>query len=301
MIGKRPNLVRTSSEMSGSQDSLLNVLEVELIFGSFGQYQHEFIRDIKGSALHTTPDGLLMLAPILKYIKSLQFNINGAMISYLSPLRDIYTYVGNDPLSGDATMPLPEVLNNKITLRCRWRSGHDASLDSSTNSLYDDDSRDSAGACKRTKERKIGFIIEKVARWRNLYNGVQNSRGETIRLTLEEAATQVGISKKSLDDYLLQLRFGRKYGFNFQEHRNDKVGMLRTYVKKYKKMQSDIEKLKSSESLSSELKESISQTGTTQCRDPKKCCIPSADAFKLPSHISQQEIRKLLAIPNPLL
>lgn len=298
MIGKGLDLVRTSSEMSGSHEIHLNSLEVELIFGSFGQYEKELIRDIKGSALHTTPDGLLMLAPILKYIKSLQFNINGAMISYFSPLRQIYTYVGNDPLPGDATMPLQDVLSNKITLRCRWRSRQDVSLDSSTMSLYDDDSKDSARGSKRTKERKIGFIIEKVARWRNLYNGVQNSRGETIRLTLEEAATQVGISKKSLDDYLLQLRFGRKYGFNFQEHRNDKVGLLRTYVKKYKKIQSDLEKLKSPELLSSELQLSIRQTGTTQCRDPKKCCVPSADAFKLPSHISQQEIKRLLASPN---
>lgn len=45
----------------------------------------------------------------------------------------------------------------------------------------------------------------------------------------------MGISKKSLDDYLLQVRFGRKYGFNFNEHKNDKVGVLRDYVRKNKK------------------------------------------------------------------
>jgi len=44
----------------------------------------------------------------------------------------------------------------------------------------------------------------------------------------------VGVSKKSLDDYLLQLRFGKKYGFDFQKHRNDKVGVLRCYVKEQK-------------------------------------------------------------------
>jgi hypothetical protein len=43
------------------------------------------------------------------------------------------------------------------------------------------------------------------------------------------------VSKKSLDDYLLQLRFGKKYGFDFQLHRNEKVGILRTYVKEQKK------------------------------------------------------------------
>jgi hypothetical protein len=44
----------------------------------------------------------------------------------------------------------------------------------------------------------------------------------------------VGVSKKSLDDYLLQLRFGKKFGFDFQKHKDDKVGTLRSMVKKEK-------------------------------------------------------------------
>jgi hypothetical protein len=59
---------------------------------------------------------------------------------------------------------------------------------------------------KRSKERKIGYIIEKVFLWRKLYNGFTDERGNLIKLTLEEAAEKVGISKKSLDDYLIQLR-----------------------------------------------------------------------------------------------
>ena len=50
-------------------------------------------------------------------------------------------------------------------------------------------------------------------------------------MSLDDAAHRVGISKKSLDDYLLQLRFGRKFGFNFNAHRLDKVGILRGYIK----------------------------------------------------------------------
>ena len=87
---------------------------------------------------------------------------------------------------------------------------------------------------KRTKERCIADIIEKVSLWRKLYNGVYRE-GELIRYSLEDAANKVGVSKKSLDDYLLQLRFGKKYGFDFQEHRAEKVGVLRTFVKDKKK------------------------------------------------------------------
>lgn len=56
---------------------------------------------------------------------------------------------------------------------------------------------------KRTKERRIGDIIEKVSLWRKLYNGIPDGRGNIVRFSLEDAASKVGISKKSLDDYLL--------------------------------------------------------------------------------------------------
>jgi hypothetical protein len=61
---------------------------------------------------------------------------------------------------------------------------------------------------KRTKERTITEIIEKVSTWRKLYNGVMipnNKTGEVQlqRWSLEDAAAKVKVSKKSLDDYLL--------------------------------------------------------------------------------------------------
>ena len=74
---------------------------------------------------------------------------------------------------------------------------------------------------KRTKERSISDIIEKVSLWRKLYNGVYRD-GNLVRYSLEDAAAKVGVSKKSLDDYLLQLRFGKKYGFDFQKNKNEK-------------------------------------------------------------------------------
>ena len=55
---------------------------------------------------------------------------------------------------------------------------------------------------KRTKERTISEIIEKVALWRKLYNGVVLD-GNLVRYSLEDAAKKVNVSKKSLDDYLL--------------------------------------------------------------------------------------------------
>lgn len=62
-----------------------------------------------------------------------------------------------------------------------------------------------------------------------------NDKNQQIKYSLEEAAKEVGISKKSLDDYLFQVRYGHRYGFNFNEHYNDKVGVLRDFVRQNKK------------------------------------------------------------------
>jgi len=96
---------------------------------------------------------------------------------------------------------------------------------------------------KRAKERKIGYIIKKILMWKTLYNGYlekdKNENYKKIKFTLEQAAEKIGISKKSLDDYLIQLRIGRMFGFNFTEHKNDKVGILRAFVKCHKKEYED--------------------------------------------------------------
>lgn len=60
---------------------------------------------------------------------------------------------------------------------------------------------------KRTKERTISEVVQKVALWRKLYNGFyEQHSGQIITKTLEDGAKQIGISKKTLDDYLSQIR-----------------------------------------------------------------------------------------------
>ena len=53
---------------------------------------------------------------------------------------------------------------------------------------------------KRAKERKIGYILKKVYLWKKLYEGVVDRLGNKIKMTLQDAAEKVDISKKSLDE-----------------------------------------------------------------------------------------------------
>ena len=85
----------------------------------------------------------------------------------------------------------------------------------------------------RTRARKIGLIIEKVAVWRSLYNGIFDKEGQFVRRRLEDSARLVGISKKSLDEYLSMLRRGRRYGFDFNLNKDKKIGVLRAFVRRH--------------------------------------------------------------------
>ena len=76
-------------------------------------------------------------------------------------------------------------------------------------------------------------MIEAVSLWRLLYTGFHKN-GAFIKMSLEDAAQKVKISKKSLDDYLMQLRSAKKFGFDFDKHNNDKVGVIRSFVRKKK-------------------------------------------------------------------
>jgi len=113
----------------------------------------------------------------------------------------------------------------------------DLRTDPTIEQFYDDSdcSSDVQSKRRRHKERKIGEVLDLVLKWRKLYSGVRDYKtGQIIKLTLEDAAKRLGVAKKSLDDYLLQIRFARKYGFNFQQNNEERVGVLRNFVKSMK-------------------------------------------------------------------
>ncbi|OMJ77682.1 hypothetical protein SteCoe_22676 [Stentor coeruleus] len=237
-------------------------LLLEIDTGFSGNYSKSTVNHLDSRAIQYNSEGSLIFSHMLKYIFP-QDSKGNFMISYFSLARQSFIYLGTNPIDNTALIPKQEFENGILKIKFRLISNSDSAFQLPN----DEGSDDGEKVGRRTKERKIGYIIEKVARWRNLYNGVQNSKGNTIRMTLEEAAKQVEISKKSLDDYLLQLRFGRKFGFNFEEHKNDKVGILRAYVKKFKKLQSN------TELENAELKDSLNGKGTPTCKS-NKCCVP---------------------------
>ena len=152
--------------------------------------------------------GEIDLPTLIAKLKNMGYPLESAFTYYYSNELEINIYCGHDPLPKNCMIPKEEFSDGK-PIRLKFRPG--------LRSEYCDNTKDhqKTKIQKRTKERKIGFIIEKVSLWRQLYNGVPDSTGKVVRYSLEDAAQVVGISKKSLDDYLSQLRKGRKYGYDF--------------------------------------------------------------------------------------
>lgn len=164
---------------------------------------------------------------VVSHLKSMGYPVSNAIFTYFSTANRIFTFCGKDPYSEPVYIPLADC-QERLILKCREPSQR---ILNPSNQVANNPALKKKSLNKRNKERKITEIIEKVSQWRQLYTGTPGPDGQTVKYTLEEASAKVGIAKKTLDDYLLQLRAGKKYGFDFNTHKESKVGVLRSFVK----------------------------------------------------------------------
>ncbi len=182
-------------------------------------------------------DSVIRLSEVLSKLRDLGYKLDSAVFLYYSHCNNMFVHWGKTTSTEDAMLPITEVKDRLILKLRRATEQQEQSAESSKENAqpHTKTGEDKKEVAKRNKERKIEYIIEKVSEWRKLYTGSLDSDGKIVKLSLDDAAKKVGIAKKTLDDYLLQLRAGRKYGFDFNAHKEDKVGVLRAFVKKQKK------------------------------------------------------------------
>jgi hypothetical protein len=268
-----------SSEKPESPTQWSQTIDIDLQLTVNSETENELITNVADPNLIYNSHSEIILTPLINYLKSLGYPLENSMIWYFSPTAKLKVYCGNDPLPFSISIPMFELNNNCLQLICRGaiRNEFGTIVTLGSPSIgkikQEEEAITNHKSSRRTKERKIGYIIEKVSKWRKLYNGVSTPKGEMIKVTLEEAANKIGISKKSLDDYLLQLRFGRKFGFNFQEHKDDKVGVLRAYVKKFKALHQYAKKIENGEPIPSDVIQKLQEPGTPACKH-NRCCAP---------------------------
>ena len=212
----------------------------------------------------------IKLFDLCKNLKILGFPITGSMINVYNFMLNDYILYGCDPIDHNIYINNKNnILNDKIIkiklinfidkklisgninrneeLKELDEDDEDYSENSDISEIKiinnkDNNNNNNNNTKTKRRERRIGYVVEKVLAWRRLYNGFYNENGEHTKYDLEKAAKILGISKKSLDDYLLQIRLGRKYGFDFNNNRNNRVGVLRIFVRKKKDEEEKLKK-----------------------------------------------------------
>ena len=167
---------------------------------------------------------------------SISYRTNNENLLSVSEEENVFLYVGTYPLVDNYSIEIPKDNILIINLRPFIDKTDQLRLELYEEKAEQQDENKKKHnfvnqKSKREKERKIGYILKKVYLWKKLYEGVVDRLGNKIKMTLQDAAEKVDISKKSLDEYLNQIRFGKLLGFDFNKHRNDKVGVLRGFLK----------------------------------------------------------------------
>ena len=185
------------------------------------------------------------LGEVIRSLEATGISLTSSMILYYDNSRKIFHYCGFDKDADNYFINLNEI-QEKIQIKYRKLIHIEKPIINDDKNCEDNkecNDEKQKGKSKRTKEREIGEIVAKVAEWRKLYGGVDNSDGIKKKYSLEDAAEMVGIAKKTLDDYLLQIRAGHQYNFDFEAYREARVGILRKFVKerKDKNISADLE------------------------------------------------------------
>ena len=236
--------------IEGTKDNINDIFEEKELISSVK------IRIIKNENDKNNNSFKIRLYDLCNSLKILGYPMGGSMINiYLNEASD-YVFYGPEPIDhnicinsselGKGNLIKIKIINylDKKMLNVNNKTDEIKELDENDEESELNESNKGNGSENtvqnffeseaRRRERRIGYIIEKVHAWRKLYNGFYNENGEHTRYSLDTAAELLGISKKSLDYYLLQIRLGRKFGFDFNKYRNERVGNLREFVKKHR-------------------------------------------------------------------
>ena len=159
-----------SSEKPESPTQWSQSINIKLELTINNEAETELIQNITDPNLLYNSHSEVILTPLINYLKSLGYPLESAMIWYYSPTARLKVYCGNDPLPFSISIPTFEMTNNSLILMCkgaiRNEFGTIVTLGSTSTGKIkqEEEAITSHKSSRRTKERKIGYIIEKVSK-----------------------------------------------------------------------------------------------------------------------------------------
>eukprot|EP00830_Metopus_es_P005664 TRINITY_DN1542_c0_g1_i1.p1 TRINITY_DN1542_c0_g1~~TRINITY_DN1542_c0_g1_i1.p1 ORF type:complete len:275 (-),score=69.72 TRINITY_DN1542_c0_g1_i1:128-859(-) len=150
-------------------------------------------------------------------------NFTNTQILYKLPKDECYVLAGVYPFEEANEFVNIENCYERVFIKFRYACHKDSKMKEEEKKIK----------VRRGNERKIGDVIDALIRWRKMYlYGDMGEDGVMIKYTRQEAAKIIGIPKKTLDDYITQIKLGKTYGFDFDVHSQEKIGVLREFIRK---------------------------------------------------------------------
>ena len=171
------------------------------------------------------------MASVISSLKQLGYEFENCVIYYINS-DDYYVNCWYDPIPMSYTIPSTSIINSNKTDRIRlFIKKIPIENDDSSDATLSASGNQKECKSKRSKERTIKEVKYKVDQWKELCKKLKEDQPSCKKIS-EKASAIVGIPKKSLDDYMHQIKLGESYDFDFDKHGNDKIGLLRQFNKK---------------------------------------------------------------------
>jgi len=195
---------------------------------------------IKDLPVYTTKNCDLIMQSVLTSLKRRGYNTEEVRIQFYSDAFGCFVDCGYEPVSQSCLVKEIDLLDNLLHLEVEIEpSDHEISntnFKSTISSAITNPELKlveikSEKSSEGLKDNTIGSVVEIVKKWRELYEGYIIPEGMKIKYSLDKAAEILGIQKKTLDDYLQQIKKAAAYGFDFEQHKDKQIGYLRNFVK----------------------------------------------------------------------
>lgn len=149
----------------------LTAINIELCFGDKSTKEKELILNIRQPTLVFNKHGEINLSTLISYLKNEGYPIQKSNIWYYSPSAKLNVYCGNDPIPPNISIPVFEIRDKKLVLLCNDVIKQESSpiLEKCQTVVVhkkfkEEEPLQVQKAARRTTERKIGFIIDKVTK-----------------------------------------------------------------------------------------------------------------------------------------
>lgn len=236
------NLERKTTENTQTRmdDNILEVRKINVMLNIVTNLNISETDNIKSLPVYVTRNGDIMLQSVLTQLKLLGYSLSEAKVWYYSKLYEDFVCCMNELTPKSLWIKDEDTIDGFLLIKIEISSTEmaDKTVNNSISSLFllpslaEFEGKNDERGLYRIRNSNIESILIKVAEWRQLYIGYSIPDGRRIKCTLEGSAAVVGMQKKTLDDYFLQIKKAIKNNFDFDCNRNKPFGIVKQSVNK---------------------------------------------------------------------